>query len=223
MFTSILHGLLTGFLFPIIPWFFFREPPLPNFFDADAEALRTDEGGVSGQVAESGVGGDAFPSVVFGKRMQVSAVVLLLGGRMARSRITGHARVRRETEGGLGWRIGAAVLSWGTGLMLMTDGNIVRDCAQPRIRRAPFSQLAHRSRREYHLSSHRDVVSAMCGLSQRSSVMRPHHVTPRHITSRSGAMVGSCIMHKSSFYALSLYMISIVHTSSRDVDLVFRG
>ena len=73
MFTSILHGLLTGFLFPIIPWFFFREPPLPNFFDADAEALRTDEGGVSGQVAESGVGGDAFPSVVFGKRMQVSA------------------------------------------------------------------------------------------------------------------------------------------------------
>ncbi|WWC62769.1 uncharacterized protein I303_105366 [Kwoniella dejecticola CBS 10117] len=39
LYTSILHGLLTGFLFPIIPWFFFREPPLPNFFDSDAEAL----------------------------------------------------------------------------------------------------------------------------------------------------------------------------------------
>lgn len=72
MFTSILHGLLTGFLFPITPWFFFREAPLPNFFDADAEADRVDEGGVSGQVAESGVGGEVFPSVVFGKRMQVS-------------------------------------------------------------------------------------------------------------------------------------------------------
>ncbi|WWC70910.1 uncharacterized protein I206_104862 [Kwoniella pini CBS 10737] len=39
LYTSILHGLLTGFLFPIIPWFFFREPPLPNFFDSEAEAL----------------------------------------------------------------------------------------------------------------------------------------------------------------------------------------
>ncbi|WWD18638.1 hypothetical protein CI109_103091 [Kwoniella shandongensis] len=38
LYTSILHGLLTGFLFPLIPWFFFRELPLPNFFDADAEA-----------------------------------------------------------------------------------------------------------------------------------------------------------------------------------------
>lgn len=78
MFTSILHGLLTGFLFPILPWFFFRETPLPNFFDADAEAGRTDEGGVSGQVAESGVGGEVFPSVVFGKRMQVSRIELNL-------------------------------------------------------------------------------------------------------------------------------------------------
>lgn len=38
MYTSILHGLLTGFLFPLIPLFFFRELPLPNFFDAEAEA-----------------------------------------------------------------------------------------------------------------------------------------------------------------------------------------
>lgn len=72
MFTSILHGLLTGFLFPIIPWFFFRDMPLPNFFDADAAATgQTDEGGVSSQVAESGVGGEITSSVVFGKRMQV--------------------------------------------------------------------------------------------------------------------------------------------------------
>ncbi|CAK9784614.1 hypothetical protein CC85DRAFT_270087 [Cutaneotrichosporon oleaginosum] len=38
MYTAILHGLLTGFLFPLTPWFFFREEPLPNFFDAEAEA-----------------------------------------------------------------------------------------------------------------------------------------------------------------------------------------
>jgi hypothetical protein len=39
MYTSILHGLLTGFLFPLIPIFWFRELPLPNFFDAEAEAM----------------------------------------------------------------------------------------------------------------------------------------------------------------------------------------
>ncbi|WRT67947.1 uncharacterized protein IL334_004921 [Kwoniella shivajii] len=39
MYTSILHGLLTGFLFPILPWFFFREPPLPNFFDSEYQAI----------------------------------------------------------------------------------------------------------------------------------------------------------------------------------------
>ncbi|WOO76827.1 DSC E3 ubiquitin ligase complex subunit 3 [Vanrija pseudolonga] len=38
MYTSILHGLLIGFLVPLTPWFFFRDPPLPNFFDAEAEA-----------------------------------------------------------------------------------------------------------------------------------------------------------------------------------------
>lgn len=37
---AILHGLLTGFLFPILPLFFFRETPMPNFFDAEAEAIR---------------------------------------------------------------------------------------------------------------------------------------------------------------------------------------
>lgn len=38
MYTSILHGLLIGFLIPLAPWFFFRDGPLPNFFDAEAEA-----------------------------------------------------------------------------------------------------------------------------------------------------------------------------------------
>lgn len=75
MFSSILHGLLTGFLFPIIPWFFFRELPLPNFFDADAEASgATDAGGASSRVAES-VGGEVMPSIVFGKRVQVSVAI----------------------------------------------------------------------------------------------------------------------------------------------------
>lgn len=38
MFASILHGFLIGFLFPLLPWFFFKDQPLPNFFDAEAEA-----------------------------------------------------------------------------------------------------------------------------------------------------------------------------------------
>ena len=33
-----MNGLLTGFFYPILPVFFFREVPLPNFFDAEAEA-----------------------------------------------------------------------------------------------------------------------------------------------------------------------------------------
>ncbi|WVQ73383.1 hypothetical protein IAR50_002954 [Cryptococcus sp. DSM 104548] len=39
LYTAILHGLLFGFLFPLLSWFFLREGPLPNFFDADAEAI----------------------------------------------------------------------------------------------------------------------------------------------------------------------------------------
>ncbi|GMK55149.1 hypothetical protein CspeluHIS016_0202050 [Cutaneotrichosporon spelunceum] len=38
MYTAILHGLLTGFLYALMAWFFFRDEPLPNFFDAEAEA-----------------------------------------------------------------------------------------------------------------------------------------------------------------------------------------
>ncbi|KAJ9117617.1 hypothetical protein QFC22_004467 [Naganishia vaughanmartiniae] len=33
LYSSILHGLLIGFLYPLIPWFFFRDLPSPNFFD----------------------------------------------------------------------------------------------------------------------------------------------------------------------------------------------
>ncbi|ORX37232.1 hypothetical protein BD324DRAFT_650838 [Kockovaella imperatae] len=77
MYTSILHGLLTGFLFPLIPWFFFRELPLPNFFDADAEARGEDDTTVSGRVSNNpDIGGEFLPSVVFGKRMQMG---ILLG------------------------------------------------------------------------------------------------------------------------------------------------
>ncbi|WVQ85033.1 hypothetical protein IAT38_007197 [Cryptococcus sp. DSM 104549] len=73
LYTSILQGLLTGFLFPLMAWFFFRELPLPNFFDADAEAeaefarwagvplpgagTGTGAGGGSGSGPGSGAGG----------------------------------------------------------------------------------------------------------------------------------------------------------------------
>jgi hypothetical protein len=33
LYSSIFHGILIGFLFPLLPWFFFREIPSPNFFD----------------------------------------------------------------------------------------------------------------------------------------------------------------------------------------------
>lgn len=70
MFMAILHGLLTGFLFPILPFFFFREMPLPNFFDAEAEAIRqatppdatgASSGGRRGRQADR-VGGGASSS-----------------------------------------------------------------------------------------------------------------------------------------------------------------
>ncbi len=79
LYTSILQGLLTGFLVPLTPWFFFREIPLPNFFDADAEANGDDQGGVA-RVVASGLAGleDGPGSVVFGKRMQVSLSVYLV-------------------------------------------------------------------------------------------------------------------------------------------------
>ena len=74
MYSSILHGLLTGFLFPLVPFFFFRDPPVPNFFDADAEVreVRPALAAVIARVTSSpDVGGESISSVVFGKRMQV--------------------------------------------------------------------------------------------------------------------------------------------------------
>jgi hypothetical protein len=45
LYTSILTGLLFGFLFPITPWFFFREIPAPNFFEPlEAESDRSPSG-----------------------------------------------------------------------------------------------------------------------------------------------------------------------------------
>ncbi|OXG76761.1 hypothetical protein C345_06621 [Cryptococcus neoformans A2-102-5] len=66
VYMSILHGLLVGFLFPLMGWFFIRES-LPNFFDAEAEAQAelagsgyagTGSGGAQGEIGRDGpVGG----------------------------------------------------------------------------------------------------------------------------------------------------------------------
>lgn len=64
LYSSILHGILIGFLLPLLPWFFFRELPSPNFFDPlegpDAPPSRapTDEDRLEGD----GEGGDATRS-----------------------------------------------------------------------------------------------------------------------------------------------------------------
>lgn len=63
VYMSILHGLLVGFLFPLMGWFFIRELPLPNFFDAEAEAqVELAGNGYDGGNANIGggdVGGDS--------------------------------------------------------------------------------------------------------------------------------------------------------------------
>lgn len=70
-----MHGLLTGFLWPVLPILLFRDPPLPNFFDADAEASSGGTDELGSRVAGSlGVGGETLPSVVFGQRMQVNPI-----------------------------------------------------------------------------------------------------------------------------------------------------
>lgn len=53
LYSSILHGILIGFLLPLLPWFFFRELPTPNFFDPleGPDALPT-----HGRETESGTG-----------------------------------------------------------------------------------------------------------------------------------------------------------------------
>jgi hypothetical protein len=71
MFSSILHGLLTGFLFPMIPWFFFQDLPLPNFFDAEEPANTADRPRSANEHVIEAVASQPMPSIVFGKRMQV--------------------------------------------------------------------------------------------------------------------------------------------------------
>ncbi|WVO24957.1 uncharacterized protein IAS62_006339 [Cryptococcus decagattii] len=62
VYMSILHGLLVGFLFPLMGWFFIRELPLPNFFDAEAEAqvelAGSGYGGGNANISGGDVGGD---------------------------------------------------------------------------------------------------------------------------------------------------------------------
>lgn len=73
MYSSILNGLLTGFLFPILPMFFFREVPLPNFFDAEAEARGEV---VTGGTAENSIGsglGEVEVASMISSRVQVSS------------------------------------------------------------------------------------------------------------------------------------------------------
>ena len=60
IYTSILTGLLVGFLYPILPWFFFREIPAPNFFEpleiehdrTGSSTTNTGPTGRSGEVLE---------------------------------------------------------------------------------------------------------------------------------------------------------------------------
>jgi hypothetical protein len=57
IYTSILTGLLVGFLYPILPWFFFREIPAPNFFEPlevehDRTGSSTTTTGSSGRTGE---------------------------------------------------------------------------------------------------------------------------------------------------------------------------
>ncbi|KAF8574333.1 hypothetical protein K439DRAFT_1416038 [Ramaria rubella] len=54
--STVLQGLLLGFFFPVLPFFFFREPRAPVFWDDGREA-------------------EHMPSVVFTKRMQMAIVI----------------------------------------------------------------------------------------------------------------------------------------------------
>lgn len=71
-----------GFLYPVIPLFFFREAPLANFFDAEAEAQgaediasdRARHGGVGRERGTAVMGQEVVVSSVFEQRVQVSPV-----------------------------------------------------------------------------------------------------------------------------------------------------
>ncbi len=71
IYMSTLLGLITGFLFPLLPFSLFREPPSPDFFHPLVEEP------VAGGVAEGPFrlrgrqSGDWVVGVAFGPRMQV--------------------------------------------------------------------------------------------------------------------------------------------------------
>lgn len=79
MYSSIMNGLLIGFLLPLPPALFWREHPHPNFFDADAEAISEGRDWVGTQVASAttvGGGLDDLPCSAFSERVQVSPLPL---------------------------------------------------------------------------------------------------------------------------------------------------
>jgi hypothetical protein len=73
LYIATLQGLITGFLFPLLPWTFFREVPAPDFFHPlEPEAERVDAAG--SRVAftvRGGQAGEWIAGVAFGPRMQV--------------------------------------------------------------------------------------------------------------------------------------------------------
>lgn len=109
-YSSILQGLLTGFLYPLLPILFFREMPLPNFFEAEAEANGASDvvGGADG-VGRSGgsalVGTEVVVSSVFNQRVQVSnfcwlqAAMQVQESRRRALRPTRHSPVYRSQTG----------------------------------------------------------------------------------------------------------------------------
>jgi hypothetical protein len=75
-----MHGLLTGFLFPLQSAMFWRELPQPNFFDADAEATSGGADWVGTHVASAiGTEAGSLPCGAFGERVQVSLAELWVG------------------------------------------------------------------------------------------------------------------------------------------------
>ena len=126
-YSSILQGLLTGFLYPLLPILFFREMPLPNFFEAEAEANGASDvvggadgvgvalglgvavggggAGVGGWGGSALVGTEVVVSSVFNQRVQVSnfcwlqAAMQVQESRRRALRPTRHSPVYRSQTG----------------------------------------------------------------------------------------------------------------------------
>lgn len=101
VYMSILHGLLVGFLFPLMGWFFIRESPLPNFFDAEAEAqvelAGSGYGGgnanISGGDGDGGGGGDGSGGRQGGLRARAEG-----SGPIGSGNSTGGANLRQGEQ-----------------------------------------------------------------------------------------------------------------------------